>query len=405
MEISLIEYSNAFTDSQAKKLIAHEINLVSLNSFLVWRSKLIEEFKSQILELPHVSQNLIQFFYTLLDSEPVVSLVKGPCRTVIYHWPNGEPKLLHIWNNNILLTDNIYWLKSFKFLEVKPDNLTCTFRRSELRTFQTLERFDNTISLTHNDHFGHFVVDNMPLLALLEGPFSTLIPADKTIYSTYNPKLVIKELLHESNPNLRYFIRDDMETPKFKSSSYIFNSTLNYQLISSNVLCNAYLIDKRSKNREIKYSFAEQGIEKSNYVPKFIFLVRTNEYSTRVNNIRELTSFLERLGFIIVDPLATNLTELEKILATSEIVIAESGSTTLNAVWFCSSNCKIVSLVADELIFNTSMPMIYGGLPYILPFLNRIHIFIGESKTQQQTQSSNSCNYNCKELKKLLEKI
>ena len=402
MKVRIFDYSSALDNPYVEDLITTFAYLDSLKSFKSWRNKLKEHFEDQILHLPNVSQSLINYFYELINSESSLGMVAGPCCNLIYHWPGGEPKVLHIWDDRALLTDNRYWLDSFQFLKISTDNVSCTFNERELVEFRKLDDCENTISLTHNNHFGHFTVDNLPLLTLLEGPLASLLPKSKPLHSNYNPRKVIKDLIDKGCPSLEYEVRNDFKESLFDKQSYILRSKMNYQVISSNILCNAYLIDRRSKARAISKTLSIK--EGRNYQKK-IFLIRANKYNSRVYNISALSDYLKNLGFIIIDPSALNLVELEQILTSSKIVIAESGSTTLNALWFCSNTAKIISLVPDDLIFNTSIPMIHGGLPYVLPFLDRIHIFIGRSQTHHQTQSSNSCIYDCKSLGTLLKSI
>ena len=270
--------------------------------------------------------------------------------------------------------------------------------------FKRLDDFENTISLTHNNHFGHFLIDNLPLLSLANGPMRSQMLNKDSLYSN-NPRQVIKDLINRTCPSLQYKIRTDIEDASCQHISYTFKSQTNFEIISSNILCNAYLIEQRSRNKtnnlKTSNTWSRDKVKKAEH----IFLVRGNKYTSRVSNITELTNYLKSIGFLVVDPTEKSLDEIKALLNSSKIVIAESGSTTLNALWFCSESCKIISLVSDELIFNTSTPMIHGGLPYVLPFLNRIKLFIGESKTYYETQSSNSCKYDCRKLGELLKSM
>lgn len=405
MNVNLLDYSAALKSRTAEELVSYSVRLSILHSFREWKALLLENFRSQILSLPGVSHELVRYFYNLLDCDATVGLMSGPCRNLIFHWPSGEPKLLHIWNDELIITDNTYWLNSFGFLGIDAGMRSCKLTDGGMKLFKEIEDSDSTISITHNNHFGHFIVDNLPLLSLLDGPMYTHIKHANALYSTYNPKQVIKELLQKTCPTLNYKLRSDLQAPSFNRGSYTFKSRVNYQIISSSILCNAYLIDQYSKSVRKKEKTNSSAISANQVTPRNIFLVRGNNYLSRVSNIGELKRFLERNDFLIVDPTLVSLDKLEQILYSSELVIAESGSTTLNALWFCANTCRIVSLVSDEIIHNTSTPMIHGGLPYILPFLNRINIFIGESVTYSQTQSSNTCVYDCMKLAELLESL
>ena len=98
-------------------------------------------------------------------------------------------------------------------------------------------------------------------------------------------------------------------------------------------------------------------------------------------------------GYKIIEPHMHTSKELISILASAENIIAESGSTSINAIVFGPKDSRITVLQPRRLFETPTKAMIYGGLPYILPYLDRLKIVLGETILSHQVQTSDVVYY------------
>ena len=129
-------------------------------------------------------------------------LLSGECLALKYRWSNQEYKILPIWSNQYLIDSNPYWFDYYPFLKRTNNHINSNFQQYHLLTSSTTtnSNFTSThpaLFLSHNDHFGHFLVDDFPLLYLFSGPLRNLIPSF-SFASIINHKSSILELFSSS---------------------------------------------------------------------------------------------------------------------------------------------------------------------------------------------------------------
>ena len=93
------------------------------------------------------------------------------------------------------------------------------------------------------------------------------------------------------------------------------------------------------------------------------------------------------------------------LLKNCSIVIAESGTATLNACMFSEEETIIVSLVSSNLIKKTSLDMVYGGLPYLLTSPRRLRLIVGAPLEDNPIQTSALCYYSVEEVEKEIRAV
>ena len=131
-----------------------------------------------------------------------------------------------------------------------------------------------------------------------------------------------------------------------------------------------------------------------------VFLVRAGNYGSRLKNYDEISACLKAHGFSIVDPASMNVGQLVRVLSAAKIIVSESGSTTLNAVTLGSSSAKVISLNPKRLLQSPSLDMIYGGLPYLLAYSEKVEIVLGETVQSSAIQSSDICYFDVADIAK-----
>ncbi len=403
MEYKAVSHASLAQESCSFPFVRCSFDLEELLSFRQWRENLRNACHTKLSCFPNLSIRVSAYIRLLFRAQYRLLLLSGQSSVLVYHWHTGEPKIVNIWNERILLIDNLYWLNSYPFLASTSNRdtfcLTPGCKPQELLS-------DNSVSyssVTHNNHFGHFAVDDLPLLFFTNSPSSLPLGTQRSLVSTYPLSPVIKELC-------MHFHAIDVSSPPFLERGHFGAGSLgllrcqhNRQTVSSSILCNAFLIRKfcaRSCGPMKSEDF--HNYSESNY-GKLIFLVRSGEYATRISNIDELAARLSSLGFIQIDPAHISIRQLAYVLGNADVVVSEGGSTTINAIIFCPLSVRIVSLVPGQLISHTSESMLYGGLPYIIPFLDRVDIFCGYTTHACSIQSSNICCYDTESLVRYLD--
>ena len=415
-KIDALEPESAHKILQEKEIDSLKIDKISLEplqSLQNWRKKLKLSF-SRLQSKYLIDENATKSFLDSVNAEHAVFKIEGESDILIYHWNNKEPKIVPIWGNMIIQSD-LYWLQFLPFLEAVENksldfitNKSYNLKLKYFKSTQKLEQaqIENNLLISQNNHFGHFLLDHLPLIALLGGPLGT---NKKKLYKAINYpyKKSITELAEIALAESANIINASQPETKEQNVcdnqniSSIIRSAKLIDMQSTNQYTNAYLWSQLSRKL---HSTNTPHLANSSIRGTKIMLIRGGNYKSRIENWKEVKNYLKDNDFIFIDPSKNTAIELLDLLKNAKIVICESGSTTLNAAIFANISARIVSLNSKRLFQQTDSSMIHGGLPYLLAFCDRIEFILGEAITESNIQSSDITRYSIFDIKRLVER-
>jgi len=341
-----------------------------------------------------------------LYADHEIYIISGPASLIIHKWPNSEAKLLPVWEGIIIQPDD-FWLEKYPFLALVPDNehgyrgnnseYRYCFNITDNRLFYSHSldpqyAAENAIVISHNNHFGHFIFDNLPLLNAISPffhsyshsfPLAFPFPYVRGIFdaiSGFCPELLADR---ETDWEATSDIHNSLEANR----TYLTQVKKLVDIQSTNTLTNAFL--SRLLVRDIDKDSGKDYNKKS----LRIFLTRRGEYVSRIANHAEILAALESIGFIAIDTSTYSVGKLVKIFANAEVIVSECGSTALNACLFSPQSVPIVCLAPTRLIQEPDEGMIRAGLIYTLAFCERLEYYMGDTTQRSAVQSSDIVYY------------
>jgi hypothetical protein len=322
----------------------------------------------------------------------------GPGQLLNYHFPGGEIKSVAI-RSNVLLVDSLYWVPSYPFLDVvgKEDcerRLLRVAIKKELFDFRQSGGDPNSgiILVSHNNHYGHFLFDDLPRLRL----DTSTLSMSKT------------RLAYEYCESIHQLIGVTLGTNTAQASTIGKANSLNTvteskRVISShltNPVVNIFLLRKIIDNAAMSKSVA--GIAER---MERIILSRGSSLYSRVYNREEVVSLCRSHGFIEVDPFSFEIGKFISLLYRSSIIISECGSSLLSAAAYSSEQTNLIGLAPADLFSSPPSDMILGGLPYHLTAPMRTRFILGQIVIRHQIMTSSVCKYDISDLRLAIKKI
>lgn len=376
------------------------IAISDLLSFRIW----LETIKQHLIERcanGRLSALAAQKAFLDLSKEQAIVAITGPAKALYYKWENREPKILLAWADKIIVQSDSFWLAKYPFLNCdyyrQGAELALCSLRGVVKPIAKRNAFDTQVfvNASHNNHFGHFSLDNLPLLQLLNGP----------LVSSINKQVLTGLYPYSTNINSFLDLCNISILPSDCKACCSLNAgillTIDYdmclEIFSTSSFVNAFIWRKAIAERM-------KGIELCLGSPR-VALLRQGQYSTRIHNRVEIDHWLEANGFIIVEPSELDHNQLFNLLYSAKVIISETGTCTLNACMFSSDVTRIISLAPSRLILSPDLPMIHGGLPYILPFIDRTIHVLGESRMISGIQSSDICYYPVESLEEAMHSL
>jgi len=399
MRIITLNPSNAyqlFSENNSENIKIERLSFTSLESYKDW-VKIMKKsiyYQEGILGL---SNKTLAHLLKLLEDSSEVYRFDGEADLYHYFWPNGEVKIVPCWAPNYTIQPNQFWLDKYPFLKLShkaPNKCKEEFEIiKELFSYVkgNNESENSYLCATHNNHFGHFLLDNLAPISLLNGPLGVM---GNSFYKPSIPyKEGISELLHFCGAK---FIKsyDDIHTASNKREHFCLANIKLTELIPSSIFANAFLwslIGDRFRDKLILCNEKSSSINK--YQPRRVFLKRSGKYESRISNEAQILECLKDFNFQIIDPSCLSAVDLAVALSNATAIFCESGSTTLNAIFFGNKYAKIFSLNPIRLFRETNDDMLFGGIPYLFAFCNRINFILGETVTKHAVQTSDICSY------------
>jgi len=246
---------------------------------------------------------------------------------------------------------------------------------------------------SHNDHFGHFILDDLPGLLLLNGPLLSMLGSSHPrLPIKYRPSIIdiLTSALKSTRVNEHVDFIDKQVKAVKASNGILLRNAICHQLIPASPFTNAYIWEKLKTRTLDGFSHTSTtGLAK----PGLVFMSRTGIHKTRIANYNCISKMLAAHGFIELDASKYSIKEYAHVLSACRIIVCEAGSTTLAASMFCSEKAHIISMQSERLLRDTSSGMLLGGLPYCLAFPERLTIVLGKVVNQDPIQSSDLCIY------------
>ena len=365
------------------------VSLASLSSFRKWQTNLTCRIRQKSI-LHGIPDNATKHLYGLAQDSNSLYRISGHADIYVYKWLNGETKTMPVWGSEYILQADMYWIPSYPLLfPAKRDSRGEVFNIKE-NDFQCLADKKSGLEYvvaSHNNHFGHFLLDNMPGLVLMSN-LGCLGIRDE-LSSPVRYRKGIWEFLSAVSRRPGMEIDDSSIL-----GSYCIRSAQTAEIMGSSIYTNAFLwrmIGQRVKNY-LMNTLTSQDLLTA--VPQErVFLVRSGNYQSRIRNYDEVSAYLKTRGFCIVDPASMSAGQLTRVLSATKIIISESGSTTLNAVTLGNSRAKVISLNPRRLLKEPSLDMIHGGLPYLFAYCEQVEFVLGETVRSSSIQSSDICYF------------
>jgi hypothetical protein len=348
--------------------------LGNILSFQKWKQGIVGNIQNIFAENPN--WHSVGFLNDhLLKAHPSVQFCDGEGYVFRYGWPNGEEKYVNVIHKVIACCDD-FWIRKYPFATPlgNSDKFTINPNAIHNPTEAVLVK-DTSIIPSHNMHFGHFVADDLPWLAITAANES--YPMLNLIGSRI-PAFVKNEL---SNINIGHH----------KPAMNLFDK--------SNVVQCAHLLAVRITDDCVKGYILNKLLHHGRLYSKEVvphagprvFVHRSISDGTRIRNFDQIKRMLENHGFKSVVMDGMGLSDTKALLRNAQTIVAESGTTTLISSICCPTDALLISLQPDDLLTNASPAMIRSGLPYVLCFKQRVVLFAGKSMRTSSIQSSSLC--------------
>lgn len=374
-----------------------EIDLERLDSVQRWKQRNYTAYKN-FVSYYSISANLDAYYQRTYNIPMSAALVRGRCTFLKYSWPNKETKILLLWGGYLICESNLFWLDHYPFLEPQKSIKVNTSSIKEYRLSENLSKLEYlpcsssfTLSISHNNHFGHFIADDLPLLSLLNGPLSACV----NDFSVFMPHRYEESIIECVRSYIDFFNKRSLTVGEVRCSAqqpgslFMHDFENMHQLTSTSPFVQAFLVDKLIRRvRKQILCLDSRHTNSAKYL-----LLRGGGYSSRIANLEELLEYATRHSYSLIYPHRHSSKEISQMLSSAAHIITECGSTSLNAYLFSSNTTRITILLPRRLFEHTDEAMLYGGIPYILPFIHRSNLVLGETVAQDLIQTSDIVEY------------
>ncbi|WP_413441549.1 glycosyltransferase 61 family protein [Synechococcus sp. MIT S1220] len=379
-------------------LESQDINIIDFDKSSNYRDKkrfYVSKLEKIFTELKFKKSVKMKFMGKYESNSKLIK-VYGKSIVYCYTWENGESKFFFV-RDNVFITEDIFWLRYYPFLQITNKRSPidgkyymdakineALFKEIELKEIKKSNAY---VIPSHNNHFGHFIGDEFPSL-WLEGKISSFWK-QKCTYP-FKWKRGIEEILNTLCDNFNISPFDTALEKNLNIRSILPN---HLSIYLTNPAMKTYLLEMAMAQIRKKYK------QKTFKGKQRLLMVRRGKYKTRINNIKELMHVVcSKYYFNIIDPIEHSFDKLIEMFCNAELIIAESGTSTLQALCLSQEQCKVISLIPKRLVQDTDEEMIESGLPYHLIMPHKISFVLGETIEKHSIQSSDLVNYNLQQI-------
>ena len=333
-----------------------------------------------------------------------------------YTWANGELK--GILEPYALVSDeDLYWANQYPFLSqnisdyspLNPSTLSVTCYNISDKFVDlpsTVDTYNESygIVVSHVNHFGHFILDDLPLQIW----FKLAFPEIKTYGISFENqhKGISTESLLVSNllpPNL--FPYRGVVFPANRRicvdqsiSFAVSNPIIRFYLMSK---FRKFLLNLPSESNNAKINSSELD----HFKGKKIFVTRAGSSQTRISNHSDVIKLFRTYNFIILDISVFNLLDISILFSESVLIAAECGTATHLSAILSPSRTQILAFVPETLLQITDNSALYGCLSYYAGYLDRVTFIPGVTVSPGDSITSDIVSYDLRYLNSVLSNL
>ena len=387
---------------------AHSLDIIDFGMSARYRDYHAMQKKALFSELNRINAPQCVSVHLLENYNKTNSYIKisGPANVYFFHWQSGEPKIICTREDKII-TEDQHWFPLYPFIVPTSQmdstsgaccHLSVDFQDELYSRIQIPEPDNLEVSYifpSHNNHFGHFLLDDFPgLWFFLSQQIGCIKDASLLPYAWRHG---IIDLI-SSTSSLYCKIPAYADSIISSSASQVFKVNRLVSTYIPNPSLKSFLLNLAVSSIQSNL-FQENHEEANRYL-----LIRAGEYSTRIANFQAVLSLLvDTYRFQVIDPSGLCAQRLVYVLSGAELVVAEAGSTTVVASIFSPSKCQIISLLPARMLMSPTKNMLLSGLPYHLIRPERTRIVLGDTVKEAPIQSSDIVNYSISVLKETIE--
>lgn len=334
-----------------------------------------------------MSSAVADYLFSLLGRQAAVfaHLAVNPI-VHTHRWKNGESKSV-IDPLLVLSTEDLYWAERYPFCGSRvqcsdpSDGLTLAAfplvadltPRSDTPLI-SLDPNSVGVLISHVNHFGHFVLDTLPMLLWLK------VSCRACRIHGLNTGLsdnILKEYLYLS------YITDTRASgsPQVLDLPDHCRVSNAMSLHSSSPLFSQYLL------RKAKALYSRASIVSRTSIPasgqaigcRRFFVTRGGRGSSRIHNYNEIVKLLIEHGFCPIDLRDYTVQQTVAILSKASVIVAECGTSSHLSAMLSASTSRVLSLVPERLFRLDDHSAIYGCLSYYCGYLDKASFVFGRS--------------------------
>jgi hypothetical protein len=374
-------------------------NVPNLGDYMRWQNKLLTSFvRLQENFAPHVAS----YIRDLIRPEPKIFLIQISNAIVYTHrWGNGEIKSI-VSPFVPLSKEDQFWAEQYPFIE-KDEDLTdvkkygaisYSIKKNNLSEIQvvTIPSGTNASLISHVNHYGHFVLDSLPLHLLVHRYFG-----HAKIYGLDTG--VNSEILEEYNYVMRCITRENI-MGTISQLPDVFRVSRALVAQPSSPLVSLFLL-REIKNlirKDFTINTEESLVGKISTLSygsrQRLFVTRGGRSASRIYNYSEVTRKLIECGFCPVDIGKLTIPEMVALFRNAKEIVAECGTASHLSAFFSDDIARMYCLIPRRLLYEADASSLFGCLSYYCGYLHRVHFVFGDSVTRHRTPTSDSSNYN-----------
>lgn len=400
MLAELIEVAGGLQENQRLKnsVNADIIDLESLSSLKSWRT-VIKTRLDWLKIRGTMSEVVHRCMIGLLNKPHQIITISDQASVVVHRWGSGEYKIVPVWRDRYIIQNTFFWLQYYPFLDhIDTVNCKALLQCSvDIADIDSSVRNLEVILASHNNHFGHFLADNYPTLCLASKT-GLLGQKKSNVKSTYPVRYcngiinALSSLVHNTDSATPWIL--DLPSGTSRRIENLFC----HEFLQTNAFTGIFLWHQLKDKL-----FGSRRFHNRRERRKISLLRNSDCYNTRIANYGEIKAILDSRGFEVLFPENHSVEELLHLIGSADIVVAESGTSTLNAIMFASAHTRVVSLCPARIFIDDDPHMILSGLPYILGSPYAIRFLTGISISKDPIPSSDICYYESSSLASILD--
>jgi hypothetical protein len=373
-----------------------------------YQARLYDSYKRLHHIFGHTAASYLRY---LIESRPELLIAEVKDGIVYTHkWRNGEIKSLLSPFTPFSKEDH-YWASHYSFIKQCPA-INCNrgisietydVRIDSLRHIHDVQVPDgcNATLISHVNHYGHFVLDSLPLHHALHGYFGM-----SNIYGL-NPGLN-KAIVNEFNSMMQHispehFAGSSSTMPSAFRISRAIAAYTSSPLVSIFLL--SHVRDTFAAGTDLSPAFRTLR-EKMPTVfaanRRRLFVTRGGHAASRISNYYEVTRILIANGFCPIDIGNCTIEEMVILFKNADTIVSECGTASHLSAFFSSDDTKIYSLVPKRLLHEAAKGSLFGCLSYYCGYLHKLNFIVGDSVENCASPTSDSTYYNSNYINKLL---